>query len=82
MSQDCSSDTSSQSSSTTAVVSKKKSESKAQPTRIDTSLSNPTPAILAILARRRNKEETPSPALPSKRKQARSDPPAKRGRKK
>lgn len=88
MSPDCSSDTSSQSSSTLVTAKKKseateKKESKAQPARTDTSLSNPTPAILAILARRRNKEETPSPALPSKRKQARSDPcPAKRGRKK
>ncbi len=76
MSPDRSSDTSSQSSTTAAVAKKKnstekKERPKALPAKLDTSLNNPTPAMLAILARMRSKEETPSPAMPSKRKQAR-----------
>lgn len=78
MSPDCSSDASNQSG-ITAVVTKKKSStekkpSKPTPSKLDTSLSNPTPAMLAILARMRNKEEASSPAVPSKKKQARLDP--------
>ncbi|XP_046651626.1 serine/threonine-protein kinase VRK1-like isoform X2 [Daphnia pulicaria] len=79
MSPDCdTTDSSSLSSTTLAVVSKKRSaekkeRSKELSAKLDTSLSNPTPAMLAILARMRSKEETPSPALPSKRKQARLD---------
>lgn len=77
MSPDCdTTDSSSLSSTTLAVVSKKRSAEKKERSKelgakLDTSLSNPTPAMLAILARMRSKEETPSPALPSKRKQAR-----------
>ena len=39
----------------------------------DTSLNTPTPPMLAILERMRNKEETLSLAMPSKRKRARFD---------
>lgn len=67
---DSSSDASSQSSTKAKKSSDKKG--KAAPAKLDTSLSNPTPAMLAILARMRSREETPSPALPAKKKQARS----------
>lgn len=79
LSPDYSSDTSNQSGTIAVVVTKKnnsteKKESKVPPARLDTSLSNPTPAMLAILARMRSKEETPPSAVPAKRKQARLDP--------
>ena len=77
LSPDCdTTDSSSLSSTTLALGPRKRSAEKKErpnnlPAKLDTSLSNPTPAMIAILARMRSKEETPSPALPSKRKQAR-----------
>jgi len=47
-------------------------QTKKSTNNLDTSLNNPTPAMLAILARMRNKQDT-SPVAPSKKKHARLD---------
>lgn len=79
LSPDCdTTDSSSLSGTMLGVVPKKRSAEKKglpkdSPAKLDTSLCNPTPAMLAILARMRSKEETAAAAIPSKRKQARLD---------
>ena len=57
------------SSDASSIVIPQPSRSK-KPTNLDASLNNPTPAMLAILERRRNKQET-SPVASSKKKHAR-----------